>query len=162
MKAAVYYENGGPEVLKYEEVPDPKCAADGVVVDVEVISLEGGDTLHGAEVLTTASSDEKLARLREFGASHASSRSPTLPPRTPMSRGGRPSGASGFCRRVSSQRPVLGAFRSAGNARKEQNPLFTGRAAVASTRRSPATVSRRTEHWDAASRSRPSLPTIAR
>ncbi|MGA3122852.1 MAG: zinc-binding alcohol dehydrogenase family protein [Polyangiaceae bacterium] len=46
MKAAVYYENGGPEVLKYEEVPDPKCPADGVVVNVEVISLEGGDTLH--------------------------------------------------------------------------------------------------------------------
>jgi NADPH:quinone reductase len=46
MKAAVYYRNGGPEVLQYEEVPDPKCPADGVVVDVEVISVEGGDTLH--------------------------------------------------------------------------------------------------------------------
>ncbi len=48
MKAAVYYENGGPEVLKYEDVPDPKCPADGVVIDVEVISLEGGDSLHRA------------------------------------------------------------------------------------------------------------------
>lgn len=48
MKAAVYYENGGPEVLKYEEVPDPKCTASGVVVDVEIISVEGGDTLHRA------------------------------------------------------------------------------------------------------------------
>jgi NADPH2:quinone reductase len=48
MKAAVYYENGGPEVLRYEEVPDPACAPDGVVIDVEVISLEGGDTLHRA------------------------------------------------------------------------------------------------------------------
>ncbi len=46
MKAAVYYENGGPEVLKYEDVPDPTCPPDGVVVDVEVISLEGGDTIH--------------------------------------------------------------------------------------------------------------------
>ncbi len=46
MKAAVYYENGGPEVLRYEEIPDPACAPDGVVVDVEVISVEGGDTLH--------------------------------------------------------------------------------------------------------------------
>ena len=27
MKAAVYYENGGPEVLKYEEVPAPACPA---------------------------------------------------------------------------------------------------------------------------------------
>jgi NADPH2:quinone reductase len=48
MKAAVYYENGGPEVLKYEEIPDPKCPPNGVVIDVEVISLEGGDTLHRA------------------------------------------------------------------------------------------------------------------
>jgi NADPH2:quinone reductase len=48
MKAAVYYENGGPEVLRYEEVPDPACPPDGVVIDVEVISLEGGDTLHRA------------------------------------------------------------------------------------------------------------------
>ncbi len=46
-KAAVtYYRNGGPEVLQYEEVPDPKCPADGVVIEVEIISLEGGDTLH--------------------------------------------------------------------------------------------------------------------
>ena len=48
MKAAVYYENGGPEVLRYEEVPDPVCAPDGLLIDVEVISVEGGDTLHRA------------------------------------------------------------------------------------------------------------------
>jgi NADPH2:quinone reductase len=48
MKAAVYYENGGPEVLRYEEVPAPACPDDGVLVDVEVISLEGGDTMHRA------------------------------------------------------------------------------------------------------------------
>lgn len=48
MKAAVYYENGGPEVLRYEEMADPPCPPDGVVVDVEVISVEGGDTLHRA------------------------------------------------------------------------------------------------------------------
>ena len=46
MKAAVYYENGGPEVLRYEEVPDPVCPPDGVLIDVEVISLEGGDAIH--------------------------------------------------------------------------------------------------------------------
>ena len=46
MKAAVYYENGGPEVLRYEDVPDPPCPPDGVVIDVEVIGVEGGDTLH--------------------------------------------------------------------------------------------------------------------
>jgi len=48
MKAAVYYENGGPEVLKYEDVADPVCPPAGVVVEVEVISLEGGDSLHRA------------------------------------------------------------------------------------------------------------------
>jgi NADPH2:quinone reductase len=48
MKASVYYENGGPDVLRYEDVPDPECPPDGVVIDVEVISIEGGDTLHRA------------------------------------------------------------------------------------------------------------------
>ncbi len=48
MKAAVYYQNGGPEVLRYEEVPAPACPPDGVLVEVEVISLEGGDSLHRA------------------------------------------------------------------------------------------------------------------
>ena len=46
MKAAVYYENGGPEVLRYEDVPDPVCGADEVMIRVEAISLEGGDLLH--------------------------------------------------------------------------------------------------------------------
>jgi NADPH:quinone reductase len=55
MKAAVYYENGGPQVLRYEDVPDPKCPPDGVVVDVEVISLEGGDSLHRARTPFTDS-----------------------------------------------------------------------------------------------------------
>ena len=46
MKAAVYYENGGPEVLKYEEVADPACHPKGVVIRVEAVSIEGGDLLH--------------------------------------------------------------------------------------------------------------------
>jgi NADPH:quinone reductase len=45
MKAAVIYENGGPEVLRYEEVPDPECPDGCVVIDVEAISIEGGDLL---------------------------------------------------------------------------------------------------------------------
>jgi NADPH2:quinone reductase len=45
MKAAVIYENGGPEVLRYEDVPDPECLDGCVVVDVEAISIEGGDLL---------------------------------------------------------------------------------------------------------------------
>jgi len=31
MKAAVSYENVGPEVLKYEDVPDAICPPHGVV-----------------------------------------------------------------------------------------------------------------------------------
>lgn len=45
MKAAVIYENGGPEVLRYEEVPDPDCPDGYVIVDAEAISIEGGDLL---------------------------------------------------------------------------------------------------------------------
>jgi NADPH2:quinone reductase len=46
MKAAVYYENGGPEVLKYEEAPDPTCMPGGVIIRVEAIAVEGGDVLN--------------------------------------------------------------------------------------------------------------------
>jgi len=45
MKAAVIYENGGPDVLRYEEVPDPEVPDGFVLVDVEAISIEGGDLL---------------------------------------------------------------------------------------------------------------------
>ncbi len=45
MKAAVIYENGGPEVLRYEDLPDPECPDGCVVIDVEAISIEGGDLL---------------------------------------------------------------------------------------------------------------------
>src|SRR5580700_589352 len=46
MKAAVYYENGAPDVLKYEDVPDPTLHPKGVIVRVEAVSIEGGDTLN--------------------------------------------------------------------------------------------------------------------
>src|SRR3954462_12693053 len=45
MKAAVIYENGGPDVLRYEGVPDPACPEGFVLVDVEAVSIEGGDVL---------------------------------------------------------------------------------------------------------------------
>src|SRR3954470_20685131 len=45
MKAAVIYENGGPHVLRYEDVPDPDCPEGFVLIDVEAISVEGGDLL---------------------------------------------------------------------------------------------------------------------
>lgn len=43
MKAAVYYQNGAPSVFKYEDVPDPVCAPNGLLVRVEAVSIEGGD-----------------------------------------------------------------------------------------------------------------------
>lgn len=46
MKAAVYDRNGGPEVLRLETVPDPVCAPNGVVIRVEAVSIEGGDTVN--------------------------------------------------------------------------------------------------------------------
>ena len=46
MKAAVYYRNGPPDVLQYEDVPDPVCGPGLVVIQIEAISIEGGDTLN--------------------------------------------------------------------------------------------------------------------
>ncbi|MHB8467676.1 MAG: quinone oxidoreductase family protein [Acidimicrobiales bacterium] len=54
MKAAVYYETGAPEVFRYEDVADPACYAGGVVIEVEAISIEGGDTLNRAGGLMTS------------------------------------------------------------------------------------------------------------
>jgi NADPH:quinone reductase len=45
MKAAVYYETGAPDVLRYEDVPDPVPGPGDLLVQVEAISIEGGDTL---------------------------------------------------------------------------------------------------------------------
>jgi len=46
MKAAVYYKTGGPEVFRYEDVPDPSCGPGEVLIRVEAVSIEGGDTLN--------------------------------------------------------------------------------------------------------------------
>jgi NADPH2:quinone reductase len=48
MKAAVYYETGPPSVFRYEDVADPACPPDGVVIAVEAVSIEGGDVLNRA------------------------------------------------------------------------------------------------------------------
>src|SRR3954467_10981433 len=45
MKAGVIHENGPPDVLRYEDVPDPECPDGCVLIDVEAISIEGGDLL---------------------------------------------------------------------------------------------------------------------
>jgi NADPH:quinone reductase len=46
MKAAVYYTTGDPDVFRYEEVPDPVVGPGEVLVRVEAVSIEGGDTLN--------------------------------------------------------------------------------------------------------------------
>jgi NADPH2:quinone reductase len=46
VKAAVYYQTGGPEVFRYEDVPDPVPGHGEVLVRVEAVSIEGGDTLN--------------------------------------------------------------------------------------------------------------------
>jgi NADPH:quinone reductase len=46
MKAAVYYETGSPDVFRYEDVPDPVPGDNEVLVKVEAVSIEGGDTLN--------------------------------------------------------------------------------------------------------------------
>jgi NADPH2:quinone reductase len=46
MKAAVYYETGGPDVFRYEDVANPELRSSGVIIDVEAIGVQGGDLLH--------------------------------------------------------------------------------------------------------------------
>jgi NADPH:quinone reductase len=46
MKAAVYYETGSPDVFRYEDVPDPVTGAGDILIAVEAVSIEGGDTLN--------------------------------------------------------------------------------------------------------------------
>ena len=48
MKAAVYYKTGNPDVLQYEEAPDPVCRPGGVIIQVQAVSIQGGDTLNRA------------------------------------------------------------------------------------------------------------------
>ena len=43
MKAAFIERHGGPEVLKYGEMPDPVAAAGEVVVDIVAASVNGAD-----------------------------------------------------------------------------------------------------------------------
>jgi NADPH:quinone reductase len=46
MKAGIYYRNGGADVLQYEEVADPQVGRSDVLIDVQAISIEGGDLLN--------------------------------------------------------------------------------------------------------------------
>lgn len=110
MKAAVYYENGTPEVFKYEEVPDPVCHPKGVVIRVEAVSIEGETRLtdgvdrcwqsHTSLVTRPAARSSRLAprstifvsgrRSRPFSILDRTRRCAPFPPAT-----------HGRCRRVS-------------------------------------------------------------
>jgi NADPH2:quinone reductase len=46
VKAAVYYETGSHDVFRYEDVPDPTAGSGDVLIKVEAVSIEGGDTLN--------------------------------------------------------------------------------------------------------------------
>lgn len=46
MKAAVYDHNGPPEVLRFTDVPDPEIGSRDVLIQVEAISIEGGDLIN--------------------------------------------------------------------------------------------------------------------
>ena len=80
MKAAVYYETGGPDVFRYEDVPDPTIGSGDVLVQVEAVSIEGGDTLN------------RLGRRPECDAAHRG-----LPVR--RDRGGQGRAGHGLCGR---------------------------------------------------------------
>src|ERR1700722_13697242 len=73
MKAAVIYENGGPEGLRYEDVADPECPDGCVVVDAEAISIEGGDVPDRAAGVQERAVGDRVVALNAAG-SHAAKR----------------------------------------------------------------------------------------
>jgi len=59
MKAVRIHQFGGPEVLIYEDVPDPVVYPGGVIVAIEAISIEGGDTLNRAGGMMTSTASPR-------------------------------------------------------------------------------------------------------
>jgi NADPH2:quinone reductase len=55
MRAAVFYEIGGPDVFRYEDVPDPVVRPGGLLIEVAAVGIQGGDLLHrqGGVLATT-------------------------------------------------------------------------------------------------------------
>jgi NADPH2:quinone reductase len=48
VKAAAYSRTGGPDVLEYVDVPDPEVRPGGLIIEVQAVSIQGGDLLHRA------------------------------------------------------------------------------------------------------------------
>ena len=44
----MYTRTGGPDVLEYVDVPDPELRPGGMIIEVEAVSVQGGDLLHRA------------------------------------------------------------------------------------------------------------------
>jgi NADPH:quinone reductase len=53
MKAAVYDHNGGPEVLRYADVPEPAVRRGGLLLEVKAIGIQGGDLINRRETPVT-------------------------------------------------------------------------------------------------------------
>ncbi len=68
----MYYETGPPDVFRYEDVPDPVCPPGCVLIEVQAISIEGGDTLHRAGGVLTVTPHivgyQCAGTIREVGA----------------------------------------------------------------------------------------------
>lgn len=49
MKAAIFDQTGEPDVLRYDEVPDPAVRPGGVLLEVRAIGIQGGDLINRRE-----------------------------------------------------------------------------------------------------------------
>ena len=97
MKAAVYYETGPPEVLRYEDVPDPEVYEGGVVIDVEADQHRGwrhaeprrrrdGRRFPTSSATSARGRSARSARGSPTVTSVSASSRPTCGVRTPSSR----------------------------------------------------------------------------
>jgi NADPH2:quinone reductase len=72
MKAAAYTRTGGPDVLEYVDVPDPELRPGGIIVEIEAVSIQGGDLLHRAGGLMATNPHvvgyQAAGHVREVGA----------------------------------------------------------------------------------------------
>ena len=72
MKAAAYTRTGGPDVLEYVDVPDPDVRPGGIILEIEAVSIQGGDLLHRAGGLLATNPHvvgyQAAGRVREVGA----------------------------------------------------------------------------------------------
>src|SRR5438105_349391 len=81
MKAARFHQHGRPEVLRYEEAPEPKPEPGEILVRVKACALnhldiwirQGSPAVQmakaaGARVITTVGSDDKVAKASGLGA----------------------------------------------------------------------------------------------